>query len=540
MTASLQLRLKGYIQPFERRLGLAELTALAGSAPIQQGHDDREYLLEAPLLDAQALSARLAYWESIGGGHDLTTQVLREATAVAGAAHGSLDTVPERPPIGSAVPIPKRRLLRYGPHGIHEYRGKFFPQLVRALLNIARIDSGGLVADPMIGSGTTAVEGVLAGCRVLGLDMNPLSVFMARTKCGLLTTSPEVLVSEHRVVSADLRRVASERERAFRYVPDLPSDDQRYLASWFTEETLVQLDSIAAVIQAQQPGPPRDLMWLAFSNILRRVSLQKTDDLRVRRVPSAQASDDVFGMYAGELARSVRVVAAFLWQAGVTEANYDIREGDARAADQAFVGNVGQVDAIITSPPYATALPYLDTDRLSLCFLGLRSRSDVRRLDVHMIGNREISERQRVELWRRYSLGGDELPESVRALVDRVDQLNKESIVGFRRRNLAALLGKYFSDMKSTLAGSLRLLKPRGYAFIVVGNNRTTAGTTPVNIGTAQLLSDTAEMVGFELVETIDMEMLVARDIHRRNSLPTEQILVLRSSSTHTSSPTGA
>ena len=74
--------------------------------------------------------------------------------------------------------------------------------------------------------------------------------------------------------------------------------------------------------------------------------------------------------------------------------------------------NKGKIDAIINVPPYATALPYLDTDRLSLCYLGLLSRPEHRQRDQDMIGNREISEGQRQ---RTGSLSEQEekLPKSV-------------------------------------------------------------------------------------------------------------------------------
>ena len=76
-------------------------------------------------------------------------------------------------PFNGEIPLPNRRCLRYGTHGIHEYRGKFFPQLVRALLNIAGVYENKIVADPMSGSGTAIVEAVLGGCHGLGLDINP-------------------------------------------------------------------------------------------------------------------------------------------------------------------------------------------------------------------------------------------------------------------------------------------------------------------------------------------------------------------------------
>lgn len=44
---------------------------------------------------------------------------------------------------------------RYSTHGIHEYKGKFNPQIVHAIANIFGVQRGHKVLDPFDGSGTT-------------------------------------------------------------------------------------------------------------------------------------------------------------------------------------------------------------------------------------------------------------------------------------------------------------------------------------------------------------------------------------------------
>src|SRR5258705_4184625 len=74
------LRLKPYIQPFERTLALAEVERLTGSSPRPSGGDD-ETLYDVEFEDRALLVRRLAYWEAVTAGRmQLTTQVLREAT----------------------------------------------------------------------------------------------------------------------------------------------------------------------------------------------------------------------------------------------------------------------------------------------------------------------------------------------------------------------------------------------------------------------------------------------------------------------------
>ena len=113
-------------------------------------------------------------------------------------------------------------------------------------------------------------------------------------------------------------------------------------------------------------------------------------------------------------------------------------------------------------------------------------------------------------------------------LIRCIESLNASADVGFRRRNLPALLAKYFFDMKEVLEGIHRALKPGSLAFVVVGNNHTIAGGHRVDIRTASLLQDIAGTVGFEVSKALSMDMLVSRDIFKKNAMASEEILAFR------------
>ena len=186
---------------------------------------------------------------------------------------------------------------------------------------------------------------------------------------------------------------------------------------------------------------------------------------------------DTIARFLEEAARSTRTVAAFLTERGRTgSGSHGVREADARQAPSVLPDLVGEVGAVITSPPYATALPYIDTDRLSLVYLGLLPRGGHRTRDTLMIGNRGVTTRTREEYWTFYEANKSLLPRNTRVLIERIDRLNKAGSVGFRRRNLSALLSKYFFDMQDVVRQAFALLRPGGTMFLVVGNNRTTAG----------------------------------------------------------------
>jgi site-specific DNA-methyltransferase (cytosine-N4-specific) len=527
---SLVCQLKSYIQPFERGLALRELQVLTGSAPAPlAGGESAEYVVDTE-MSVEDLAGRLSYWERVDGLTSVyTAQVLHESTVNLVRNGTSISELQGLLPFRDQVPLPNRRALRYGTHGVHEYRGKFFPQLVRALINIADVPPGGLVADPMVGSGTTPVEAVTAGRDAVGLDLNPLSVLMARTKTLLLgVPADELARSYERVRSRLLADADSANGRGrLAYLESLPEQDQKYLAAWFAETVLADLDRVMAAVLDEPSGPFQDLLRLALSNILRRVSWQRDDDLRVRREIRTDVEWDAIAEFLQQIGRSIRIVIAFNLQRGPEHLGHaDIAEGDARDISSNWAEHLGRVDAVITSPPYATALPYLDTDRLSLCYLGLLSRPQHRVRDQGMIGNREITESGRKRLLGQYALASGELPKDVADLISRVHDLNENSEVGFRRRNMSALLSKYFSDMRLVFGGIHGLLRPGGAAFVVVGSNHTVAGGTRVDIETARLLGLVAQQAGLRLDDELPMEMLVSRDIFRRNAGPSESILM--------------
>lgn len=520
--------MKSYIQPFERRLALEELRVIATSEPRHLGlfpETSTEFELESQLSGVE-LAKRLAYWESVhsSSGSIVTTQSLRESTVQAIRNGITLEKIRDELPYRDVVPLPNRRCLRYGTHGIHEYRGKFFPQLVRSLINVSGTATNGVVADPMCGSGTAIVEAILAQCRGVGLDMNPLSVYLARVKCKLLSAKPSELEDGYKQICAKLAKPPRRTSQRLPYFETLPAEDRDYLANWFSNEVLAELDVVSDGIAEIRDDATRDLMRISLSNILRSVSWQKEDDLRVRKEIRANEEVDVKRTFLEDLGRSTRAVLAFLYQNGpICGRLYDLREADARQCGDLWAEE--SVDVIITSPPYATALPYLDTDRLSLSYLGLLPRPQHRSRDQFMIGNREVTEKSRRQYWERFEREGRTLPRPVQDLIWKIEELNSRGNVGFRRRNLGALLSKYFFDMVEVIRSFYRLLKPRSFAFVVVGNNHTIAGGERVEIETATMLQHIARQTGFHVPDSLPMEMLVSRDIFRKNSTVSEEIL---------------
>ncbi|MEO0145027.1 MAG: DNA methyltransferase [candidate division WOR-3 bacterium] len=70
----------------------------------------------------------------------------------------------------------------YAFHNLYPYKGKFYPRVVRTLINAFKLDSNSLLLDPFNGSGTTTHEASLMGIKSVGIDITPMGVILSELK----------------------------------------------------------------------------------------------------------------------------------------------------------------------------------------------------------------------------------------------------------------------------------------------------------------------------------------------------------------------
>jgi len=426
-----------------------------------------------------------------------------------------------------AYPSLRRQSTRYSAHGLHEYRGKFNPQIVRAVGNLLGLERGDVILDPFCGSGTTLLEAAHTGWNALGVDINPLGVLIANAKISAFRASPAILERE----SEGLISRIEDAGRASAWQTVLPEPD--YLAKWFPVDVLRQLAAILQAIDDCRPKKLQAVFRVVLSDICREVSLQDPGDLRIRRRKEPAESYPATEWFAKAVRTKMRTIIRareYLQAARDTKqlaVHADIREEPSDV--KAFMAKCGKqkVDAAITSPPYATAMPYLDTQRLSLALLGLVRSTDLRRREKDLIGNREIHDKERAVLEHKLKENLAGLPGDVSRFCKRILHLADDNTHGFRRRNVPALLYKYFADM-GDMFGTVRSLvrKGGGYA-LVVGKNRTTLRGETIVIDTPSLLAELAEAKGWSVREVIPLDAYHRYDVHQDNSIRDESLILL-------------
>ncbi len=432
---------------------------------------------------------------------------------------------------------------RYSAHGLHGYKGKFNPQMVRAIGNLLRLEAGAAVLDPFCGSGTTLLECAHAGWDGVGLDLNPLAVFIANAKLAAIHSSPRRLEKAADDLIEELQGSTHARsyERAWTgsqitrtvgtdWQDRVPNVD--YLSRWFTESVLAQFVLISDAIAHSTPAHLRDIFRAVMSDIVRDASLQDPGDLRIRRRKDPAENYPVVDWFVTAVGHKIGKIVAARSMLGEIRGYQHALEADSRepaldAVTRATKREAVPFDAAITSPPYATALPYIDTQRLSLCLLGLIDSGSIAARDRALIGSREITGTQRLSLESELD-GNDTLPASVLRVCGDLYERSMDGASGFRRRNVPALVYRYFRDMAETFRSVGRALTPDAPFALVVGRNRTTLGGKEVTIDTPHLLGEIAAESGFRVEDVLELDTFQRFDVHSRNSIRSESLMILR------------
>jgi len=227
-----------------------------------------------------------------------------------------------------------RSVNQYLTHWIYPYKGKFHPQMIRALLNIIELKEGDTVLDPFSGSGTTALEAQLLGINFIGIDISPLCVIQGRVK-----TESVYIIDEIKKIKNEI---------SANIVPNLFQTNENYynFLNKLSKNERVRNFYILARLLAVSDNSRRNRDFV--NSFLRNV------DLMLASIEDYIQIKEQLNLKLGDI---------------------KIEVGDSRNIKLPD----NSVDGIITSPPYSIALDYVQNDAHSLKDLGydvLKMRDD--------------------------------------------------------------------------------------------------------------------------------------------------------------------
>jgi len=417
---------------------------------------------------------------------------------------------------------PNRQSTRYSAHGLHEYKGKFNPQIVRAILNILDVPVGSRVLDPFCGSGTSLLECVHIGMDAIGTDINPLAVFIANAKLAAIRISAATLHAElTKIVKLVRQKIKASKKGCDR-------TREEYLLAWFTPEIYTEIEGLRLAIE--ETGPPLSAPLLAVaSNLLREYSLQDPNDLRIRRrksplpeKPFITAYKEAAVLFIDKLEDAQQILNA------CNKTTSQAILTDSRIMTAKALGSSKKFDCALTSPPYATALPYIDTQRLSLVWLGLIPPSEILPLEARLVGSREVRGQESKRVMRDQLLtNAAGLPKAQADYCRSLQEALGEND-GFRRQAVPLLLYRYFVDMAQVFS-ALRPLMRKGAPFaLIVGGNHTVLSGKRFDINTPQHLAEIASACGWTHVETVPLQTYQRYGYHMSNAVTAENMIIVR------------
>jgi DNA modification methylase len=242
-----------------------------------------------------------------------------------------------------------RSVNQYLTHWIYPYKGKFHPQMIRALLNIIGLKEGDTVFEPFSGSGTTALEAQLLGINFIGIDISPLCIIQGRVKTESIFVLNKILEIKEEVISKLVPNLFHSDVNYYKLIDEL-TDDERV-------KNFYKLARLLAI--SDNSRRKKDFINSYIKNI----------NLMVASIKDYMEIKESLNLKLGKV---------------------KIEVGDSRNVNLPD----NSVDGIITSPPYSIALDYVKNDEHSLKDLGF----DVSKMRNDFIGVRGTG-KNRVELY---------------------------------------------------------------------------------------------------------------------------------------------
>ena len=389
----------------------------------------------------------------------------------------------------------------YSPHSWHPFSAKFPPQLPQFF--IERLSEPcDVVFDPMIGSGTTLVEALRLGRRVVGCDIDPLARMIAEAK--LTPVDPiNVLQAGYGVVDSakcdyweNCHRL--EMDLTLRFDPKT----REFIKYWFLPQQQVELLALLQHIETLPRGGIRQFLEVVFSAtiIAKSGGVSLARDLAHTRPHRdiGKEPKSAFAEFTKRLERNVAGLAksnltagqGVKSQAAVHSANGVSCSGGAEAANYkdsdcsvsvraTSADRTGlpsdSIDLIVTSPPYANnAIDYMRAHKFSLVWFGWKI-NDLSKLRAQYLGHDAIS-------GAKYASLPEQCEKTLRILAETDSRK-------------ALVLRRYFSEMSSVIAEMRRVLKKSRAAVVVVG----TSNLRGIDVETHKGLAAIGESVGFDL-----------------------------------------
>jgi DNA modification methylase len=356
-------------------------------------------------------------------------------------------------------------------HSFHRYFGKLIPGIPAFAIETFT-KPGDTVLDPFCGSGTSIVEARERGRKSIGVDLNPLAIFMAEIK-----TTP--------IATDKLQTGLSDLLSNFTFSEINPTAEEPYVVNidhWFRPEVKKELLRLHESINRLQPMEVKNFYLGVFSAFLRGVSNADPRHVFPGYSKRMRALDEVGRLIDVESsfvrASKKRIVQVSRLEPKLTEvklhtgtlANTKIRKNE--------------VDLVVTNPPYISSIRYLETMKIEMGWMGfLNSKDEYLNLDKKIIGTERF---YKEDLKSIETTGYEEID----IQISRLKEVNPK---------MAKTVSKYFIDMDQVFSRLSEVIKPSGHMVIKISDSKVRTDV----IATHKHFINMCEKLGFTLLEDL-------------------------------------
>ena len=224
----------------------------------------------------------------------------------------------------------------YAFHNLYPYKGKFYPRVVRTIINAFKLTDKHLLLDPFNGSGTTTHEASLMGIKSVGIDITPMGVILAELKNDLPFLKPEDFDFKFEEIANIIESI--ERKEWYHHNKVI---EKLVLVIYFDT-----IDAFARTSRYNKKGKI-GLFWEKFQYI--KNCYEKLQEIKVKYNLKFEKAK--------------------------------IIEGDILEITR-FSDFEEKFDAIITSPPYYFSIDYVGKDKMAYEYLGI----DMKKIESKYLG----------------------------------------------------------------------------------------------------------------------------------------------------------
>ena len=369
-------------------------------------------------------------------------------------------------------------------HGLHTYPAMFIPQVANRLLQ-KYSKKGDTICDIFCGSGTALIESRILGRDSIGIDLNPLAIFLAKAKT--TEVDPHLLQTEYFSL---LERIPKIKDS------EIIKPEFNNLEFWFNEKVIIKLAKIKKAIAEIKDPKIRNFFMVGFSEVVRFSSNTKNGEFKLVRMKKEKLENhkpDVLNIFKKKTELNIAGMKSYFEnvdKSAKTKVIFGDSSKDNGIRDKS-------IDCIITSPPYGdsrTTVAYGQFSRLSAQWIDIfEDPNEASGVDNELLGGKSPKELNN-------PLKSEYLADSLKKIAGKDEKRAKEVL-------------SFNIGLNDCMKHAYKMLKNNSYFCLVIGNRQ----VKQVRIPTDFIIAELGEKMGF-VCEDIIVRNIPGKRMPAKNS----------------------